>query len=303
MTHEQALAKRNGKEFMYVFLDLEWNVPLYRSDCKCFEILQIAAAKVEKLGDEPIETFNAYIKPQRYKINPRVKDLLPSLKKCEQEGKSFPTAYKEFQKWLGDKPFQYAVWGDYQDLLMLRRECQELKLPFKKAKFFNVQENYRKLMQDKTPTSLEAAVENLELSVDHGPFHDALSDVLYTVEIANQLAKVSFEIPRRGGFVRLQDVLNAQKLVRTDECRVGMPIVEIADILKINSFEDTRAQSRWVHKQGSSEAHCELCGRVIKKPYKTIRYCPLCGAQMFDNKTKKVIIFEKSEKKKGKGGK
>ena len=280
----------------YVILDLEWNVPIYKTDNKCFEILQIAAAKVNDLGENPISTFNAYIKPQRYSLNPHVREMLPSIQKYEQEGISFISAYKAYREWLGADTFQYALWGDWQDVMLLSRECKEYNLPFRRTRVYDVQDNYRKLFGFSTKSSLESAVDALSIEHSHGPFHDALSDVLYTVDVMKRMNKISVDISQKSGFVRIEDVLALRKIVKTDDCRAGVPVMELADILRLNTYDDARTQSQWLHLPNTKTAKCAKCGRQVQKPYKNIRYCPRCGAEMFDKKTGKVIIVEKQKR-------
>ena len=171
----------------YIVFDLEFNMffkfkegDLPNPELKN-EIIQIGAVKLNE-ALETISSFDLIIKPVIYRrMNPYVKrktNINPSML---VQGTPFVKAIESFSAWLG-KDSVLCSWG-HDDILALRDNC--LFFDFDALsfdKFINIQQIYMRYGNLSKQPSLESAVESLEIEVGT-PFHDALSDALYTVDI------------------------------------------------------------------------------------------------------------------------
>jgi len=171
----------------YIVFDLEFNMffkfkegDLANPELKN-EIIQIGAVKLNA-ALETISTFDLIIKPVIYRrINPYVKRKTNINTSRVVQGTPFVKAIESFHAWVGDDAV-LCSWG-HDDILALRDNCHFFgfgALSF--DKFINIQQVYMTHGSLAKQPSLESAVEGLEIEVN-APFHDALSDALYTVDI------------------------------------------------------------------------------------------------------------------------
>ena len=171
----------------YIVFDLEFNMffkfkegDLANPELKN-EIIQIGAVKLnEEL--ETISNFDLIIKPVIYRrMNPYVKRKTNINTSRVAQGTPFVKAIESFHTWVGDDSV-LCSWG-HDDILALRDNCLFFgfdALSF--DKFINIQQLYMKFGNLSKQQSLESAVEVLEIELST-PFHDALSDAIYTVDI------------------------------------------------------------------------------------------------------------------------
>lgn len=171
----------------YIVFDLEFNMffkfkegDLANPELKN-EIIQIGAVKLnEEL--ETISNFDLIIKPVIYRrMNPYVKRKTNINTSRVAQGTPFVKAIESFHTWVGDDSV-LCSWG-HDDILALRDNCLFFgfdALSF--DKFINIQQLYMKFGNLSKQPSLESAVEVLEIELST-PFHDALSDAIYTVDI------------------------------------------------------------------------------------------------------------------------
>lgn len=171
----------------YIVFDLEFNMffkfkegDLANPELKN-EIIQIGAVKLnEEL--ETISSFDLIIKPVIYRrMNPYVKRKTNINTSRVVQGTPFIKAIESFHAWAGDD-IVLCSWG-HDDILALRDNCLFFgfdALSFNR--FLNIQQVYMKFGNLSKQPSLESAVEVLEIEVGT-PFHDALSDASYTVDI------------------------------------------------------------------------------------------------------------------------
>jgi inhibitor of KinA sporulation pathway (predicted exonuclease) len=156
------------------------------------EIIQIGAVKLNE-ALETIDSLDLIIKPVIYRrINPYVKRKINFTTNKVRKGKPFVKAIENFHTWVGDDAV-LCSWG-YDDIFGLRDNCQFFgfdALSF--DRFINIQQiymNYRNLTKQ---PSLESAVEGWGIEVSN-PFHDALCDAFYTVDVFRKTYNFSSDV-------------------------------------------------------------------------------------------------------------
>ena len=171
----------------YIVFDLEFNMfykfkegDLANPELKN-EIIQIGAVKLnEQL--ETISSFDLIIKPVIYRrMNPYVRRKTNIDTRRVVQGTPFGKAIESFHAWVGEDSV-LCSWG-HDDILALRDNCLFFgydAISF--DKFINIQQIYMKYGSLSKQPSLESAVEVLDIEINT-PFHDALSDAAYTVDI------------------------------------------------------------------------------------------------------------------------
>ncbi|KUO78516.1 MAG: exonuclease [Desulfosporosinus sp. BRH_c37] len=182
----------------YIVFDLEFNMffkfkesDLANPELKN-EIIQIGAVKLNE-ALETISSFDLIIKPVIYRrMNPYVKRKTHINTSRVVQGTPFLKAIESFHSWVGDDSV-LCSWG-HDDILALRDNC--LFFGYKMLafdKFINIQQIYMKYGSLSNQPSLESAVEGLEIEVSN-PFHDALSDAFYTVDIFRKVYDFSCDV-------------------------------------------------------------------------------------------------------------
>jgi hypothetical protein len=123
------------------------------------------------------------------------------------QGTPFVKAIESFHTWVGDDSV-LCSWG-HDDILALRDNCLFFgfdALSF--DKFINIQQIYMKWGSLAQQPSLENAVEGLEIEVST-PFHDALSDAFYTVDIFRKVYDFSGDA-----------IINWEKVQKENEIKI-----------------------------------------------------------------------------------
>lgn len=184
----------------FIVLDLEWNQVKEKNTNKFypFEIIEIGAVKLDE-NLNFISSFNKLVKPQLYKeFNTIINKLLNiSFEELNSKGIPFSSVLKEFSTWAfkENEEVFFCTWGD-RDLFELQKSIDffKLKNPFSFPLFYyDIQKlyklNFKDLSSTNNKSTLSDVCEKLNIKKDK-PFHSALSDAFYTVEI---LKKIDFE--------------------------------------------------------------------------------------------------------------
>ena len=174
----------------HIVLDLEWNqarVPAL-AVTKPFllkgEIFQIGAVMLDE-SFEPIDTFNALVKPVYYrKLHGKVKQLTGISHQKLESGESFRTAVTRFFAWCGT--CDIFTWGP-DDIPMLRDNLVIHKLsPDVIPPHFDLQLIYDdQITHEHRQFSLAFAAENVGESLNGA--HDALADAEATALLCRHL--------------------------------------------------------------------------------------------------------------------
>ena len=176
----------------YIVLDLEWNQSPRGKAGKCsgmpFEIIEIGAVKLDE-NMQAVGQFHEFIKPAVYRqLHYKTKEILhldfSELEKC----RSFKPVIRDFFEWCGED-YMMCTWGS-MDLTELQRNLvffrQENPFP-KLVLYYDIQKLFSLLYEDgKSRSSLKDAVERLGIPEDI-PFHRAIDDTLYTVEVMKHM--------------------------------------------------------------------------------------------------------------------
>jgi len=243
----------------YIVFDLEFNMffkfkegDLANSELKN-EIVQIGAFKLNE-ALETISSFDLIIKPVIYRrMNPYVKRKTKINTSRVVKGTPFVKAIESFHSWVGDDSV-LCSWG-HDDILALRDNC--LFFGFKELsfdKFINIQQIYMKYGSLSKQPSLESAVEGLDIEIST-PFHDALSDAFYTVDIFRKVYDFSCDA-----------IVNWEKVQKENEIKIET-LKQLIDKATIR---------------------CPQCDRLIQKDeeftktkkYFAFGYCSECDIQI-----------------------
>ncbi len=177
----------------YIIFDLEWNQcpdgKEFENKAIPFEILEIGAVKLDNEFRE-IDRFSRHICPQVYpSMHFRTEEILTLDWEDLKQASSFPEVFQEFMDWCGT-PSHFCTWGPL-DLFELQRNLSyygiENPFPFPLF-FYDIQKLFAIHSEEpRIRRSLEYAVNLLQLQEDL-PFHDALSDAVYTAMIFQKLS-------------------------------------------------------------------------------------------------------------------
>ncbi|HBV87773.1 3'-5' exonuclease [Desulfosporosinus sp.] len=197
----------------YIVFDLEFNMFFkfnewdYANPALKSEIIQIGAVKLNE-SLETIDQFNSIIRPVIYKrINPYVKKKTTIDTRTVNQGTPFVQTIESFNSWVG-RDSVLCSWG-HDDILGLRDNS--LFFGFKSLsldRFINIQQIYMHFEGLNKQPSLESAVEALEIEKTF-PFHDALSDAIYTAEIFKKVYNFSEKV-----------IINWEKVQRENEEKI-----------------------------------------------------------------------------------
>ena len=180
----------------YIVFDLEFNMffkfkegDLVNQNLKS-EIIQIGAVKLND-ALETESSFQRIVKPVVYRrLNPYVRKKIKISKEEIAGGKPFRQVMEQFCAWAEDGVL--CSWG-HDDILGLRNNCRYFGVnTLNFDQFINVQQIYMKKNNLTDQPSLESAVEALEIQT-RTPFHNALSDALYTAAIFKMIYDFSAE--------------------------------------------------------------------------------------------------------------
>ena len=89
----------------------------------------------------------------------------------------FPSAFPRFLNWIGDEPFTWCSWGDY-DLNQFRLDCDRHKIQFPPTfeRHINLKkESSARTLRNIKPCGMSKALKIAGIPL-HGPHHRALDD-------------------------------------------------------------------------------------------------------------------------------
>ena len=151
------------------------------------EIIQIGAAKVNE-NFEVFDTFSVTMKPKIFrKLHHHVAKVTGLTKEMLDAGCSTREGIGRFLDWCGEDCV-LLEWG-LDDVPVLKQNLLLLGLDVNfPQEWFDLQQMVSAQFPpaEGEKMNLEAVVERMELTQER-PFHDALSDVLYTCEVAQRL--------------------------------------------------------------------------------------------------------------------
>lgn len=161
------------------------------------EIIQIGAAKVDE-AFSVLDTFTITMKPKIFrKLHHHVARVTGLTQQQLNEGCSVKEGIQRFLDWCG-QDCTLLEWG-MDDVPVLKQNLLLLDLDLNfPSRWFDLQQMVSSQFppQEGEKMNLEAVVERMKLPQER-PFHDALSDVLYSCDVARHLdaAKAFAEYP------------------------------------------------------------------------------------------------------------
>lgn len=159
-----------------IVLDLEWNRGYDKIPHD--EILQISAVRLDRLGGQFTDTFNAYIKPSVHKTFGPAAKLLPELQEFLDSNLDFPAAMSAFRQWCGAETI-FASWGG-DDVDVLNQNCTYWELPVVMADaVYDFQAAFSLMLESGQRIALWRAVEYCRIPAPF-VYHNALHDAVYT---------------------------------------------------------------------------------------------------------------------------
>lgn len=177
----------------YIVLDLEFNQAFpFKTGKKTepvpecpFEIIQIGAVKLNE-NFEQLDTFDVTIAPKLYpRLHPFVEKITGITQESLENQPSFPEAYQEFLRFIGNNASVLCSWGE-DDIKSLFRNIYYYDLDVDRLtdSYLNIQSYasaYLNLEAGRA-VGLKNAVAELGLP-ETAAFHNALNDAAYTAEI------------------------------------------------------------------------------------------------------------------------
>lgn len=172
----------------YIVFDLEWNQcpdgKEYENHRMPFEVVEIGAVKLNDKKEET-DRFHEFIRPTVYpRLHYKTREIIHISQDKLESADPFPAVISRFWDWCGEDAC-YCTWGSL-DLLELQRNMRYHRVPdffpFP-LKYYDIQKIFSLSFEDgKSRRTLESAVDMLGIEKDI-PFHEALSDALYTALI------------------------------------------------------------------------------------------------------------------------
>ncbi|MBQ0017741.1 MAG: exonuclease domain-containing protein [Clostridiales bacterium] len=179
----------------YIVLDLEWNTALARHLYveRPFrltgEIIQIGAARLDNLTDiNVVDTYNALVKPVFYtKMHKEVTELTGITDEMINAGRPFEEVCEEFLKWCGDD-YAFITWSG-NDIYMLEdnMEIHGMDKSVLPACFDAQVQFDDQITHENRDFALSYAIWKLDLMKSMVESHDALNDVMNTVEVMRHI--------------------------------------------------------------------------------------------------------------------
>ena len=222
------------------------------------EVIQIGAAKVDE-HFQVLDTFSLTLRPRVFpKLHHHVARVTGLTQAQLNRGLPVDQGLERFIRWCGPEPV-LLEWG-MDDVPVLKQNLAYLGMDENfPARWYDLQQMCAQQFPpaEGEKMNLEAVVERMGL-LEERPFHDALSDVLYTCRVAQQLdAAAAFE----------QYVDQKQQLRLSLERRGP-----IEDFALLEGCVDREAwRGDFVHS-----VPCPHCGALLKPDQFWLKYASNC---------------------------
>ncbi|MBK8022746.1 MAG: exonuclease domain-containing protein, partial [Chloroflexi bacterium] len=170
----------------YLIVDLEATCWENMKDSSPMEIIEIGALMLPESLDLPAPEYQRFIRPIQ---NPVLSDFCTELTSITQEqveaAEDFSVVFPEFLTWIGDEPFTFCSWGDY-DYQQIKRDCVRWNLDFPKTFHdrINLKRQFKKAHHVR-PGMVEA-LGLLGLALE-GTHHRGIDDARNIARIARKL--------------------------------------------------------------------------------------------------------------------
>jgi inhibitor of KinA sporulation pathway (predicted exonuclease) len=264
-----------------IIFDLEWNIGYqpytfnYHGAEQTLrgEIIEIGAVKADRHGNV-LDTFSIHLRPRIFrKLQHHIAKVTGLTQADLDKGEPIVQGLRKFMAWCGPDA-EFAEWG-LDDVPVLKQNLFLANLnEAQPTVWYDLQRVFlsQKPRQEGEGMTLESVVTRMGIPMDR-PFHDALSDTLYTADVcrAIDLEKGLAEYPE-------EDTLLEQSLCPAPG--------EYRDFTVFHGYVDKEALKNVPEIR---DAKCPVCGEVLvpdeiwlKKGSNasyTLCRCPHCAGQ------------------------
>ena len=239
-----------------IVFDLEWNIGyqpktfLYHGAEQTLrgEIIQIGAVKVDETG-RVLDTFSMDLKPRIFrKLQHHIAKVTGFTQKQMDAGVPIKEGLARFVKWCGPDA-RFGEWG-MDDVPVLKQNLYLVGLDESwPAVWYDLQQIF--LAQhprgEGEGMTLESVITRLNIPTDR-PFHDALSDALYTVDVCQRLDL------KKG----LEEYPDEESQLRSAACPPG------PEYKKVECFFGYLEKETWREDPVLHNLRCPWCGGVME---------------------------------------
>lgn len=171
----------------YIIVDLEatcWNDRNWRDK---METIEIGAVKLKSTKGPVIDEFVTFIKPV---VESELSEFCTELTSITQnqvdKAPYFGEAFHDFMEWIGDEPFRFCSWGNY-DLVQLQKDCARHNMEFPQSlmNHINLKTEFSRVFDAKR-CGMAKALEILNIPLE-GTHHRGIDD-------ARNIAKIAIEV-------------------------------------------------------------------------------------------------------------
>lgn len=273
-----------------VVFDLEWNIGYkpytfnYHGVEQTLrgEIIEIGAVRIDEDANV-LDTFSIHLKPRIFrKLQHHIAKVTGLTQADLDKGAPIAQGLRRFMAWCGPNA-EFAEWG-MDDVPVLKQNLflcninEEAPSVWYDLQQVFLREHPRKEGEGMT---LESVVTRLGIPTDR-PFHDALSDTLYTVDVCRSL-------DLRAGLAAYP---SEEESLREGLCPPG------SNTRDFRIFRGYVERESWRIDPKVSEAACPVCGAVLRPDeawlkrgsngWYTLAQCPHCAGG--DNEAGKGVF-------------
>ena len=262
-----------------VLFDLEWNIGYqpytfnYQGVQQTFrgEIIEIGAVKIDEDGNV-LDTFSIHLRPRIFrKLQHHIAKVTGLTQEDLDNGDPIVQGLRRFMQWCGPDA-EFAEWG-MDDVPVLKQNLYLCNLDESRPTvWYDLQQVFLREHPRKEGEgmTLESVVTRLGIPMDR-PFHDALSDTLYTADVCRKLHL------REG----LAAYPTEDEALRQNLCQTP------GDYRDFKIFRGYVEQYAWRVDPKISRAQCPVCGADLtpddiwlkrgSNSWYTLAQCPRCA--------------------------
>ena len=239
----------------FIIFDLEWNIGYHPYTFNYHgveqtlrgEIIEIGAVKTDEHGNV-LDTFSIHLRPRIFrKLQHHIAKVTGLTQADLDRGEPILQGLRRFMKWCGPDA-EFAEWG-LDDVPVLKQNLFLCNLDESRPTvWYNLQQIFlsQHPRKEGDGLTLESVVTRLGLPTDR-PFHDALSDALYTADICR-----SIDLPRG-----LAEYPSEEEQLRQSLCPPP------GDYRDFRIWEGYVEQFAWRNDPDLLQAGCPVCGQPL----------------------------------------
>lgn len=170
----------------YLIVDLEATCWLNNKDNTKMETIEIGAVMLPETLDAPTAEYQRFIRPFTHPILSEFCTELTSITQEQVDSADyFNVVFPEFVEWIGDEPYTFCSWGDY-DYKQLKLDASRWNVDFPVA--FDTRINLRRAFKKVhgKRIGMVDALKVLELTLE-GTHHRGIDDARNIARIAQRV--------------------------------------------------------------------------------------------------------------------